>query len=94
MLLFGTVWIRATLPRLRYDQLMDVGWKFLIEVAFLWLMISGVVVIGRQEGWNDVDRRCPPPPSGPSSSTLVLYASVPETGRAPAAGPDPLMSVL
>jgi NADH-quinone oxidoreductase subunit H len=51
-LLYGTVWIRATLPRLRYDQLMDLGWKYLIEIAFLWLMVSGLVVIGREEGWN------------------------------------------
>ncbi len=52
LLLFGTVWIRASLPRLRYDQLMDLGWKVLIEVAFLWIMVSGVIVIGRQEDWN------------------------------------------
>jgi NADH-quinone oxidoreductase subunit H len=51
-LLYGTVWIRATLPRLRYDQLMNLGWKYLIEIAFLWLMVSGLVVIGREEGWN------------------------------------------
>ena len=51
-LLYGTVWLRATLPRLRYDQLMALGWKYMIEIAFLWLMLSGVVVIGRQEGWN------------------------------------------
>jgi NADH-quinone oxidoreductase subunit H len=50
--LYGTVLIRATLPRMRYDQLMDLGWKYMIEIAFLWLMVSGVVVIGRQEGWN------------------------------------------
>jgi NADH-quinone oxidoreductase subunit H len=52
VLLYGTVWIRASLPRLRYDQLMDLGWKFLIEVAFLWIMVSGVIVIGREEDWN------------------------------------------
>jgi NADH-quinone oxidoreductase subunit H len=51
-LLYGTVWIRATLPRLRYDQLMDLGWKYLIEIAFLWLLVSGLVVIAREEGWN------------------------------------------
>ena len=52
MLLFGTVWLRASLPRLRYDQLMGLGWKFLIEIAFLWVMISGVVVVAKQEGWS------------------------------------------
>ena len=52
VLLFGTVWLRASLPRLRYDQLMGLGWKVLIEVAFLWIMVSGVIVIGREEDWN------------------------------------------
>ncbi len=54
VLLFGTVWLRATLPRLRYDQLMALGWKYLIEFAFLWAMITGVVVVGREEDWNMV----------------------------------------
>jgi len=52
LLLYGTVWIRATLPRLRYDQLMNLGWKFLIEVSFLWVMWSALVRVGRDEGWN------------------------------------------
>lgn len=51
-LLFGTVWLRASLPRMRYDQLMDLGWKWLIELAFLAVMVTGVVLIARQEGWN------------------------------------------
>jgi NADH-quinone oxidoreductase subunit H len=53
ILLFLTVWLRATLPRLRYDQLMSLGWKFLIEIAFLWVMVSGVVVVGKDEGWSN-----------------------------------------
>ena len=51
-LLFGTVWIRASLPRLRYDQLMDLGWKWLIELAFLWIMVSGTIIVARDQGWN------------------------------------------
>ena len=49
VLLYATVWVRASLPRLRYDQLMNLGWKFLIEAAFLWAMITGVIVVSRNE---------------------------------------------
>jgi NADH-quinone oxidoreductase subunit H len=52
VLLYGTVWVRASLPRLRYDQLMDLGWKWLIELAFLWVMVSGVIIVGRKENWD------------------------------------------
>jgi NADH-quinone oxidoreductase subunit H len=44
IILFIYVWIRATLPRLRYDQLMDLGWKRLIPASLAMLMI----VAGRQ----------------------------------------------
>ena len=54
ILLYGTVWVRASLPRLRYDQLMDLGWKWLIELAFLWVMVSGVIIVGREESWDSL----------------------------------------
>ncbi|HDS30375.1 MAG TPA: NADH-quinone oxidoreductase subunit NuoH [Firmicutes bacterium] len=38
------VWIRATFPRFRYDQLMDFGWKFLLPFTFIWVIIVAVVV--------------------------------------------------
>ncbi|MEA2157941.1 MAG: NADH-quinone oxidoreductase subunit [Solirubrobacteraceae bacterium] len=39
------IWIRATLPRLRYDQLMSFGWKFLLPLATLNLLVTAILVV-------------------------------------------------
>ena len=39
------VWVRGTLPRLRYDRLMQFGWKVLIPFGLLWVMVTGAVVV-------------------------------------------------
>jgi NADH-quinone oxidoreductase subunit H len=44
------MWIRWTLPRFRYDQLMHIGWKKMIPIALINLLITGVV-IAYTEGW-------------------------------------------
>jgi NADH-quinone oxidoreductase subunit H len=50
--LFGYVWVRASLPRYRYDQLMDIGWKRLIPLALGWLLLIAAIRIGRNDDWN------------------------------------------
>ncbi len=43
--LFVFIWIRAALPRYRYDQLMRLGWKFLLPITILWVVITATVVM-------------------------------------------------
>ena len=44
LFIFLFIWLRATLPRLRFDRLMAIGWKYLIPVALTWVMVTGVVL--------------------------------------------------
>ncbi|WP_233621620.1 NADH-quinone oxidoreductase subunit NuoH [Amycolatopsis sp. WAC 04182] len=39
ILLFGFIWLRGTLPRLRYDQFMRLGWKVLVPVNLVWIVV-------------------------------------------------------
>jgi NADH-quinone oxidoreductase subunit H len=47
--LFVYVWLRGTLPRQRYDQFMRLGWKLLIPVGLLWLVLVAALRVLRTE---------------------------------------------
>jgi NADH-quinone oxidoreductase subunit H len=42
--IFFFMWVRWTIPRFRYDQLMDLGWKVLIPLAIANIVITGIVI--------------------------------------------------
>ena len=44
------VWVRASLPRMRYDQLMSFGWKKLIPVALAWVILVAIAIGVRDFG--------------------------------------------
>ena len=64
--LLGTVWfllklvvvlyvfvlVRGSVPRVLYDQLMDLGWKLLIPLSLGWLLLLVALRVGSNEGWN------------------------------------------
>jgi NADH-quinone oxidoreductase subunit H len=49
--LFVYLWVRATFPRYRYDQLMRLGWKVLIPVTIVWVIVTAVMVLAKLKPW-------------------------------------------
>jgi NADH-quinone oxidoreductase subunit H len=80
LLTFGTVWIRASLPRLRYDQLMALGWKWLIELAVLWVLWIVVDEVAKQQDWNR-GVALGAAALGGVFAYLVLYLCMPKPGE-------------
>jgi len=49
LLLFAFIWVRATLPRFRYDQFMKIGWKVLVPANLVWIVLVSAVRAFRNE---------------------------------------------
>lgn len=47
ILIYGMIWIRGTFPRLRYDQLMNLGWYYLIPIGMVMLLVHAVVGVAK-----------------------------------------------
>lgn len=50
--IFFFMWVRWTIPRFRYDQLMNLGWKVLIPLSLLNMLVTGFIVLLRQNHWH------------------------------------------
>jgi NADH-quinone oxidoreductase subunit H len=50
--IFVFVWLRGTLPRLRYDQFMALGWKVLIPINLVWILAVTAIHVLRDRGWE------------------------------------------
>ncbi len=51
VLLFIFLWLRATFPRYRYDQIMRLGWKVFIPITIVWLLLLGIMILWRVAPW-------------------------------------------
>ncbi len=50
--IFFFIWVRWTIPRFRYDQLMRLGWKGLIPLALVNMLVTGFIILLKQNNWH------------------------------------------
>ncbi|MGE5152601.1 MAG: NADH-quinone oxidoreductase subunit NuoH [Bdellovibrio bacteriovorus] len=49
--MFLFLWLRATFPRYRYDQIMRLGWKVFIPITIVWILVVGLAVVYKMPPW-------------------------------------------
>jgi NADH-quinone oxidoreductase subunit H len=52
--MFVFLWLRATFPRYRYDQIMRLGWKIFIPITIVWILVVAAAVVGKLPPWWSV----------------------------------------
>ena len=79
--LFVFLWVRATFPRYRYDQLMRLGWKVFLPFSLIWLVLTAGVLMA-SAGCPSVSQQHPEPADEPDDGIPRPHRAQPAAGRA------------
>ena len=52
LFIFFFMWVRWTVPRFRYDQLMNLGWKILLPLSLFNMLVTGALILLKQNNWH------------------------------------------